>query len=96
MANDRIEFEQTVQATYISNAATAWVSDPDVADMMRIIFDSRVWDAGYWYDSSSIHANLLADVGSNNNRYSKRVQKGDGALQKNLDSLLEKVNGLTV
>ena len=89
-------FEQTVQATYISNVATAWVSDPDVADMMRLIFDSRVWDAGYWYNSSAVHANLLSDVGTNNNRYSKRVEKGEGKLQSSLDELFNKIGTLTV
>ncbi|MBO4217320.1 MAG: hypothetical protein J5940_05215 [Clostridia bacterium] len=89
-------FEQTVQATYISNVATAWVSDPDVADMMRLIFDSRVWDAGYWYNPSSIHTNLLADVGVQKSRYSNRVKSGEPKLQAALDAIYEKVVGLGV
>ena len=89
-------FEQTVQATYISNVATAWVSDPDVADMMRLIFDSRVWDAGYWYESSSVHSMLLSDVGANKNRYAKRVPSGADKLQTWLDNAYTKVLQNTV
>ncbi len=89
-------FEQTVQATYISNVATAWVSDPDVADMMRLIFDSRVWDAGYWIDSASVHSMLLSDVGTQKNRYAKRVPSGETKLQAALDAVYAKVMSLSV
>ena len=89
-------FEQTVQAKFISNVATAWVSDPDVADMMRLIFDSRVWDAGYWYEPSAVDSMLLSDVNANKNRYAKRVPGGADKLQAALDTLLGNVSKLTV
>ena len=89
-------FEQTVQATFISNAATAWVSDPDVADMLRIIFDSRVWDAGYWYDAASIHAPLLSDVNVQKDRYANRIKSGESKLQTSINTIIDKVAGYTV
>ena len=89
-------FEQIVQAKFISNVATAWVSDPDVADMMTLIFNSRVWDAGYWLDQASVHSMLLSDVGTQKNRYAKRVPSGETKLQANLDSYYDKVMSLTV
>ena len=89
-------FEQTVQNTFITNVANAWVSDPYVADMMRLIFDSRVWDAGYWYDSSSIHNQLISDAGAKENRYATRAKGGEKKLQKSLTTLYDKIIALTV
>ena len=87
--------QQTIQKTYFEQIAYAWTSDAEVVDMMYIITHSAVWDAGYFIDSASLDSNLIADIGTNNNRYSKRLEKGADKLLKSLDKICNDVAGFT-
>ncbi len=88
-------FEQTVQAAHIGIIAGEWIADNDAERMLKTIFDSRIWDAGYWY-SDNLFNGVQADVNNDKNRYTTRVKSGSGGLQAALDEIYEKVKSLSV
>ncbi|MBO4216424.1 MAG: hypothetical protein J5940_00615, partial [Clostridia bacterium] len=73
--------QSTVQKAFNNNIAYAYSNDSNVADMLDIVYTTRVYDASYWYASAGIDTNLVQDCAVNKNRWASRIKSGQSTAE---------------
>ena len=82
--------QATVQKAFNNNIAYAYSNDENVVKMLDIIYSTRIWDASYWYASSTIDNNLVSDCGIGKNRWTSRIKAGQSPSEKLVDDYYNK------
>lgn len=80
--------QATVQKAYLYSIAYSYASDPNVADMLDIIINNRVWCASLWIEKT-VDASLCSDVGMLKNRFAKKLTSGQDKILKAIEQTIE-------
>jgi hypothetical protein len=84
----------TVRKAFVNVYAYEYCSDPESAEMLDLILNSRTYDPGYHYWSSA-ESDLSQMISSGNNNAVKWTQKRKNSLESDFGSYMNRISEIT-